>query len=77
MSPQELQAASKLTARINKLEEALRRLSSSGTHHDLMPTRQFYPQNEQAMKVDEWWNSYLKSADKTVRDIAKEALKDD
>jgi hypothetical protein len=58
-----------------KHKEALEQIALRGTHHDLTPTRQYYINNDQAMRVDEWWEKYLRGADETVRRIAKDALK--
>jgi hypothetical protein len=60
--------------RVAKLEAALKDIASNGTRHDLTPTRRLHPHNDQAMEVDEWWNSYLISADKAVRSVATKAL---
>ena len=42
--------------------------------HDPMPTRRMYPMNEEAMKLDEWWQEYFLSMYKHHRQLAIAAL---
>jgi len=60
--------------RITQLENVLQQIASRGTHHDQTPTRVIYFNNEQAMKIDDWWQTYFLRADAQVRKIAKDGL---
>lgn len=56
----------------DELKEILTRLHR-GTH-DSTPTRRYHLDNPQAMEVDEWWERYYNSNDRSLRALAKEAL---
>lgn len=64
----------KLTARVHKLEAALRWLADNGTSADLTPTRPQGTPGQQAEYL--WWASYMRAADESVRNVARRALEE-
>ena len=62
-----------------RMKEALERIAARGCHHDLNPTKLMQLSGDPATQKEyfeneQWWHDYLRSADNSVRDIAKRAL---
>jgi hypothetical protein len=66
-------ALAALVAERDTLREALRNFRDRGLLCDLNPTRIFHP-DETVASTDDWWVSYLRQADASVRRRARAAL---
>ena len=61
-------------AKLKELKETLKRFAEKGIHSDCNPTMSKIPPDEETRDLIMWFYSYLKRADTTVRNIAREVL---